>query len=420
MAYINGHKVISVVRTVYQSELDLVARYHLGEYDTYQDNNDGTATITRQTAYYTFTGNETYNYGAWQDYAITIQVPNPTVPAISGINNFVVCGVWNNCRITYTNSSNYIYFEGATNSFASLDEFKPYIIGKFIQYKTATSYTEQVIVNRPLNTLDQTGSQWLRSEWEKGLNLFNVSKITNGDINGNYGVNAYTLGNGTVSITDRGNAAFNRVSLILTLSSGTYSFKANVSNQTRLFIEDSNGNGIYDNTTYNGANINFTISNSTTLAISLYAYSTTSCVWTNIMLNEGDHAYPYQEYNGELIHRKDIEPVLLWENASPNATLSTAEITLDAPITNYKYLVIAYKYEQYGGIYYTKIKTANSGTYYLIGTSQISGTESGVCRTFIITESGTKINFYNDKVFGGANGYGKYCIPIAIYGIDAL
>ena len=34
MAYINGHKVISVVRTIYQSELDLVARYHLGVADT--------------------------------------------------------------------------------------------------------------------------------------------------------------------------------------------------------------------------------------------------------------------------------------------------------------------------------------------------------------------------------------------------
>lgn len=42
-----------------------------------------------------------------------------------------------------------------------------------IVYKRTTSYTEQVVTNQPLLNLDSNGCDFLRNEWEKGLNLWN-------------------------------------------------------------------------------------------------------------------------------------------------------------------------------------------------------------------------------------------------------
>ena len=59
------------------------------------------------------------------------------------------------------------------NSIANAKSFT-YNLNIFVQYKLASSYTETVLKNRPLNHLDQTGSEWLYNEWLKTVNLFNV------------------------------------------------------------------------------------------------------------------------------------------------------------------------------------------------------------------------------------------------------
>ena len=82
----------------------------------------------------------------------------------------------NNSKITVIESGNYpdgsCYLQiNTSESYANIDAFKDDMRGTVIQYETATSYTEQVIDGQPLNTLPQDGEQWVREEWEKGLNL---------------------------------------------------------------------------------------------------------------------------------------------------------------------------------------------------------------------------------------------------------
>lgn len=409
MSYINGHKVISVVRTVYQSELDLIARYHLGEYDTYVDNEDGTATITRQTGYADLGSlNWTYNstYGIW---VAPLDVVNNST-AISSKYTFKLTAPNNLGTNEFT--TNWSWYGSTPSIFVNNGSSTTQPSG-LLQNQLATSYTEQVIVNRPLNTLDQNGSQWLRSEWEKGLNLWDEETQ----------LGYWSNSNGSFVSTNSDLCSKNRT---VVLPNTTYSITATwISNDKgyRIAFYDNNDNYInsYSKALSTQTYMTFTTpSNAKYIRFSIYGgYGTTYN--HDIMIVEGDHAYPYQEYNGELIHRKDIEPVLLWENASPSATYSSGDITLDTAITNYKYLVIAYREKQYGAIHYTKIKTASSiPNGYLIGAAQISGNEQGVCRSFTISTSGTKISFYNDKVYGGSSGYGYYCIPIAIYGTDVL
>ena len=420
MAYINGHKVISVVRTIYQSELDLIARYHLGVADSL-DVSDGITTITRKTGYVECSKlNWSYN----STYRImSAPVPNKVsstgapleiskgrvVPASTSLANMQD----GDCRAYYFNYPTDIVYK---TSETDVTAFKQSMQGAYLQYETTLSYIELVPNERPLNTLDQNGSQWLRSEWLKGLNLLNKYDWLNGYYD-------------YITPSNQFVATNTRITKSIYLKSGTYTFIADSDISLRIDIVtnqtyQSNVLPWYDNLPTPKT---FTIETS---GYYQFIIASKGGTWNingsdinvhHCMLVECDHAYSFQEWNGELIHRKDIEPVLLWENASPDATYSYGDITLDTAITNYKYLVIAYREKQYGAIHYTKIKTASSiPNGYLIGAAQISGNEQGVCRSFTISTSGTKISFYNDKVYGGSSGYGYYCIPIAIYGTDVL
>jgi hypothetical protein len=66
----------------------------------------------------------------------------------------------------------------------------------------------------------------------------------------------------------------------------------------------------------------------------LFNVPDTNVVVKNIMINEGTEPLPYQEWNGSIIHEKDIKPVLLWENASPNASLASQPISISS-LLNY-------------------------------------------------------------------------------------
>lgn len=155
--------------------------YNLGAYDTYIPNGDGTATITRKTGYLYISPdlnwilsprpgyNGQYLFLAdvdvlWSNIKCnTLAVKNPWTGGVT-------YSIWNkNNRYRVS-----LCLTGTEDD--TVEGLKLWLSENptYIQYELATSYTETVIDNQPLATLDQNGEQWLRSEWEKIVNYGHI------------------------------------------------------------------------------------------------------------------------------------------------------------------------------------------------------------------------------------------------------
>ena len=146
---------------------------------------------------------------------------------------------------------------------------------------------------------------------------------------------------------------------------------------------------------------------------------TSSMTW--VMLNEGSIAQPYSEYYGELVHTKDIDPVLLWENPNPNSAYSGDVLTIPT-LPNYKYLVIQFKTGDYE--YTMKLPRGSSnnefrsflqsaGYYnsnYTIGIRMVEQQPS--TQTYLYIGSGA-----NQTTVTSDN---NMCVPTKIYGTNIL
>ena len=154
--------------------------YNLGAYDTISGN-----VITRQTGY--------VDLGKLDYESNSGSFPSNSV-------YFTISSAKPNGRLSLSSSSLFdkVYFDTSSNLILLLNntynndnDLKSALSGIILQYELATSYTEEIIEGQPLITLDQQGSQWLRDEWEKGLNLVDFSIFGNGQkefvTNGNTG-----------------------------------------------------------------------------------------------------------------------------------------------------------------------------------------------------------------------------------------
>ena len=164
--------------------------YNLGAYDTYVDNGDGTTTITRQTGYWN-SNNATVNVAESYHYTNGMRVQYDKVSNIdSGEGEGKAKSNWaygfemisKPSNINYNSTAiwlgfPYIFVKGKADLTSALEYINKNPVS--IEYKLATPYTETIITGVPQITLDKQGCEWLRSEWEKGLNLLNTDIIPN-------------------------------------------------------------------------------------------------------------------------------------------------------------------------------------------------------------------------------------------------
>lgn len=157
--------------------------------------------------------------------------------------------------------------------------------------------------------------------------------------------------------------------------------------------------------------------------VSIYAnrYSsgyTEQMIMSDFAINKGTQKLPYQDWNGKLIHEKDITPVLLWKNATPNATIFTAQqMDLIDNIKNYIYFYLGYRVRQGNGyaMIYKKIKVADFTERQWFNISVTSGqTKTLTSREFFIESSGTAISVNSAYRDGTENN--EYIIPYEIVG----
>ena len=199
----------------------------------------------------------------------------------------------------------------------------------------------------------------------------------------------------------------------------TYTFSFVSSSQSSTSITIS-----CDGTQYNSnmgeTSLVFTTGSTGVASIRFYCNSATTITITNIMINIGTHAYPYQAYNGEIVHKVDIEPVLLWENSSPNSAYTSTgsgnPLTLNQALTNFKYLIFAVKWyaTANNGIQYFKAKvdlTANSIHLFMINEGLTASRNAAIA---------TSNSLYFEMGYLNSSVDNSTIIPVAIYGTNVL
>ena len=192
---------------------------------------------------------------------------------------------------TITRKTGYTVNEDGTTTQSELD--------------TALQYTEKVIENQPINTLPQDGEQWVREEWEKGLNLFNKDDVIKGysvsDEDGTIFANADDSASGFIPI--KPNTRY-----IYTPSDAAHRWFA-FYDSNKQYISGLSGDDAVD--FVSPSNVAYV-----RLTVPISNLDTT-------MLVEGSNAYPYQPYNGEIVRSGSLGKKILSSSANTVA-ISTA------------------------------------------------------------------------------------------------
>lgn len=255
--------------------------YHLGAFDTINGN-----VITRQTGYVKLDGSESWMPAGTTGYLF--QTEDYKAPYNNQfVNNQLTIRtadyLWQNTDSGIAFDINRINIR--IDNITTIADLQAYLSANtiYIQYKLATSYTEEVIENQPLNTLDQKGSNWLRDEWNKGLNLFDYNSTRKGGYyyfdNGNWTSSNQYMGSDYISVIPNTIYSGNTLGHI-------------------CFYDISK--------TYIGGVVLQADGNITTPNNAYYLKYSPNITTDTVMLNEGDHAYPYQKYNGAIVHKKDL------------------------------------------------------------------------------------------------------------------
>jgi len=280
------------VSTAQQAEF-LKAKYHLGAFDTVDTSNADYDLITRQTGYIVLDdlAFKIFEGSGYWFFQIGFR-ENQKIEQDPGTN---VIGKHSTYQATSSNGNGNLdnsFYWNALTLFVRTDSRNTRPTG-LLQYKLATPYTEKVIKNQPLNTLDQQGSEFVRKEWEKTQNIWD-EELELGDIS------VSTGGNVT-------NTNIVRSKNYIKVLPNTKYFAHSATTPFTFYFYDSNKNFISWLDVLNNSSFT-TPSNAHFIRFNMQGgYGTTYN--HDIMLNEGDHAYPYQPYNGAIVHEKGIENV---------------------------------------------------------------------------------------------------------------
>lgn len=274
--------------------------YHLGAYDSINGK-----VITRQTGYLVFDGSSDENWQGWDGDQFRIVVPNLIQAGASlGLvcsNRYAETSQWDlQQSIGISNAAGNVPYQiFVRDNNYTLPTFKESLKTNplIVQYKLASSYPEEIIENQPLTTLDQNGSQWVRSEWEKGLNLFKLRD--------NYATTlASKINDSEIVVFPNTSGSRQYLNLMTLKKNTTYTVTTNGGNAITLSYSVNGSIVSYGN------NITFTTGNTDREELYLLIDATTTNQTLWFMLVEGSHAYPYQEYKGAIVREKQLKNYL--------------------------------------------------------------------------------------------------------------
>lgn len=330
--------------------------YNQAVCDSSVSNSDGTTDVPRKTGVYRLDGSE-----AWTGRATArgiVPIVNIAQLPMAGLDtsyNFLATAKTNLLPVSTENNvysgTRGISFQQMTHTtqihirltelvgYSSNEEavnaIKNYL-GQhplYIQYEHIENYqyTEKVIENQPIRLANQEEEWYWHEEWRKGLNVFNFNDShSNAGVTGQVENNIVTL-NGTNVIKENiieivnfklpnPNKTYN---IHFTYLSGTVSADYRLvahpvswSTQQHVFLKNGGIQGSFIDLTGNEEwRIDlYSPTDMTGATLNEYKFS--------IMTVEGTHPYPYQPYNGELVHEIDLSSVQLFpEGVNPAQTI---------------------------------------------------------------------------------------------------
>lgn len=299
--------------------------YNLGAFDSYIDGSNETVIVTRQTGYLNLKDIEWF-YDSGNDFFYTQVLFGSAsirgiVPADNDTKALAIINVDSvasrNTVATYggfgvASSGAMIYKRTGISTLSALYGFFE-TNGVAIQYRLQNASTENLIKKRPLNTLDRNGSDWLRNEWKKTLNLLSKDVVWlnhyNIDTNGNLSGGAwYQEHNSTETYIE-------------IKPNTTYTFICNGGVPTRMYFFYYDAGKNYVSNAYTDTRP-FTLKTPSGVAyIRIDTFgSGNQTALTNAMLVEGSVPYPYAEYDASG-HIGNSEAQLLIDEYKKTANL---------------------------------------------------------------------------------------------------
>lgn len=303
-------------------ETDELSLYNLGEFDSINNVNVGIVTINK----HIYISNAECIQGSdnnaglhrWSIYNL------PSVINVSTTNDIYASYIKlkvDGTELTLGSATN-VYYATAYNMFAVAPNNTIVFVWATTPKTITIAYGDyQIKVNllESLNTLDINGNQFLINEWLKTLNLADIRLFEVGAI----------YDNGTNNNrNDR-----SRSNYIEILPNTNYFLNWSGTTNVNVFFYDSSKTFI--SKTVAGSFV------TPSTAKYIRFYSGLINVNTQIMLTKSSLNYPFQLFNGRVIHAVDVEPVILWTNPSPNVDFG-GQITV-SDMSIYKYIVIEYK-----------------------------------------------------------------------------
>ena len=276
-------------------QADLKTLYNLGEFDSVDTSNKDYDLITRATMVIDAEDIEwSYSSGSGRYYKTISGIEVPS-------SDSVVANIKSAYYATLSANANQTASESIAIDYLGEVLIKTSSTPKgVIQIKLATPYTEKVIKNRPLDTLDQNGSMFVRKEWEKGLQLWDEQWEQ-----GCFATQGVEVA--TANAIRSKNFIAVKPNAIYTLNvpnvaSNTAQVRVIFYNNPEVYLSsDTSIGGLFTFTTPSNCHY---IKICTLPDYSPYYGGTYN---NDIMLNEGSHTYPYQPYNGDIVHQKELE-----------------------------------------------------------------------------------------------------------------
>jgi hypothetical protein len=259
----------------------------------------------------------------------------------------------------------------------------------------------------------------LKSEWEKQLNVFHVPDVGETTKNGI----TYSIKDGVITLNGTCTASFDIFNIynLKTANTGGIRLFYNTS-EFPLGVQLSSWKNSWDDyLNVNADNNKFGkiyTSSRNHVAVSINKNAVANNLKLMPMItNEPTIPSEFSYWNGEIIHEKDIKPVLLWENGSPDIayTPPTDNIPI-IDISGYKYFFALYKplYSNAGqATILQKYKIDKSYQMFDLMGAYSNSSESYICgrKIELVNYNALKIyNAYKDK---DVDNY--RCVPIAFY-----
>lgn len=217
--------------------------------------------------------------------------------------------------------------------------FKEVFVGKeFKEYQPYNSSSH----------ITNTQADLLKSEYEKQKNILDITNFkgqkNNGFVN-TINADGSVNSSGTLEKIWANIFAMSNYKL----EAGTYTFSINQIFEISVVLKVTRADGsTYDYAINAGkTSTKFTSSQDITKISIFYNHGTIGNTYNinglKFQLEKGDKATSIQDFNGEIIHEKDIKQIKVWENANPSLEIGYGEKTLNIDnVFDYIYGYLAY------------------------------------------------------------------------------